>query len=162
LKMLSSPIVDPFVVPEGAPFVVLPEDFQHVYLLVISDPKNKVTPVKMLVVNANYDKIGRGEMLWFNLTKSTVAGYIGSQKLQIKPGARSLIKAPASGQKDYSVKVAYRMLGEESIRPLCETRWSHDARSRSLVFIVNEKNRKLPRIRSFSDYRIPEKDAEPK
>ncbi len=157
LRMLSEPIVDPFIVPEGAPSVVIPENLQHIYLLVVSDLKNKVAPVKMRVVNANHDQIGRGEMLWFNLTKSTVGGQIGSQKLNIKPGAQTLLKEPARGRKGYPVQIYFQVPGDKFIHPLKETRWRHDPSSRTIAFIMVNGKRRAPQILTFSDYRIPEK-----
>ncbi len=158
LRMLSETIADAQAVPEGAPSVEVPEDLQHIYLLVSHDPKNKVTPVKMEVINASYEEIKLGEMLWINYTKSTVSGTIGSRELFIKPAEQVLIKEPVKGRKGYPVKMNYSVSNDDVFLPLTESRWRHDPGSRFLALIVEDDRRKSPRIITFSDYRIQKKE----
>lgn len=153
LRLLDKPVLDPRNVPAEAPSVILQADMEHIYLLVSADRSNPVAPVKMAVVNANHDQIGRGEMLWFNLTDKTVAGTLGSRTLRIAPGANQVIKEPARDREDYAVELYFRMPGDDFPHPLFETRWRHDPRSRSLAFIVTEGKRRVPRVFTFTDYR---------
>ncbi len=161
LRMLSSPVIDPKSIPSAAPSVVVPVSTKHIYLLLTVDLSNKVAPVKMAIIDANYDKIGKGEMLWFNLTKNTVAGKIGSRNLNVKPGGRALVKEPARGSEDYPVELYFRVPGDDFIHPLCENRWRHNPSSRSISFIVADGNRRAPKIRTFSDFRLEPKTPTP-
>lgn len=153
LRLLPSPVTDPKTVSPDAPSVVVPAAYTDFYLLVAMDRENKIVPVQMTVVNANNDRLSRGQMLWFNLTDKAIAGKVGREKLALSPGARAVIKEPRSGKGDYPVDLYFLIKGDDFVHPLCETQWRHDPRSRSLVFIIPEKNRRVPRVFAFSDFR---------
>lgn len=153
LKLLSEPVDDPKLVPTDAPSVQIAEALNHIYLLVTSDRSNQVAPVRMSAVNADHARIGKGEMLWFNLTDKNIGGKLGSRKLRLRPKDSVILKEPASGRESYAVEIFYNLPGEREIHPLCETVWRHDPRSRSLIFIMDDKNRRVPRILSFNDFR---------
>ena len=160
LRFFLTPPTDLKNIPEGAPSAEMPEATKDLYLIVTSDPENKVAPVSIQAVSADSTELSRGEMLWFNLTEKQVSGKVGSEKLDIKPDARERVAEPRSGAGDYLVELDFTVKGEKHMRPLCESKWRHDPRSRSLVFIVNDGKRKAPRITSFSDFRLPEKKKE--
>ena len=155
LKMLSKPITDPKELPKGAPTVNIPANLTDFYLLVISNPKNKVIPVRLLVINANANRVKRGQMLWYNLTQKTISGNIGKHKAHLKPGNHQVIEEPVTGKKNYPVTLQFTIPGDDFVHPLCETQWRHDPRSRSIVFVVSEKNRRAPRVLAFPDFRAP-------
>ena len=155
LRLLSSPVIDPAKIPTGAPSATVAETMTDFYLLLTSDPANTVAPVRMQVINAGADKLKAGQTLWFNLTQNVVGGTLGSQKLAIQPGARETLDAPTSGNKNYQVKLAFRIPGDEQIYPLCETQWLHDPRSRSVAFIITENGARSPRVMVFPDFREP-------
>lgn len=157
LKMLSKPITDPKLLPKGAPSVNISANLTDFYLLVTSNPKNKVVPVRLRVINANAGRVKRGQMLWYNLTKKTITGKIGKQKLHLKPSNHRVIKEPIKGKKNYPVELQFTIPGDNFVHPLCETQWRHDPRSRSIVFVVPDNNRRAPRVLAFSDFRIPAK-----
>lgn len=153
LSMLAEPATDPLTVPEGVPSALVPESFQHIYLVIRHDPANKVVPVKMAVINANYGRIGRGEMLWVNYSKSSVSGTIGSKELESQPGDEDLVGEPAAGRESYPVELSFQAPGKKISSPLFESRWRHDPRSRSIVFIVADGDLTAPRVLTYSDYR---------
>ena len=155
LCLLPAPPADPAKVAAGAPTVTVAEGTTDFYLLVTSDPANTVAPVRMQVINAGADKLKLGQTLWFNLTKSPVGGTLGSEKLAIQPAARAILNAPTSGNRDYPVNLTFRIPGNERLYPLCETRWRHDPRSRSVAFIITENGHRSPRVMVFPDYREP-------
>ena len=155
LRLLPAPPADPAKLPPGAPTAAVAGDIADFYLLVTSDPANTVAPVRMQVINAGADKLKPGQMLWFNLTRNPVAGTLGSEKLTIQPGTRATLNAPATGNQDYQVNLSFRIPGNERIYPLCETKWRHDPRSRSVVFIITEQGSRSPRVLVFPDYREP-------
>ena len=155
LRLLPEPPEDPAKVPAEAPGAVVAEGVTDFYLLLTSDPANTVAPVRMQVINAGADKLKSGQTLWFNLTKNPVGGMLGSEKLAIQPNSRVILDAPTTGNRDYPVNLTFRIPGNERLYPLCETRWRHDPRSRSVAFIIAENGHRSPRVMVFPDYREP-------
>jgi hypothetical protein len=155
LWLLTKPPIDVKSVPEGAPFVMVPAEVTDFYLICGVDPSNQILPIQMRLVNANADKIGRGELLWFNLTAKSVAGKIGSRNLQLGPESNSLVKEPATGDKSYPIELYFRVKGDDRTHPLIESQWSHDPKTRSVVFVFDEGKRRAPRVMAFSDFREP-------
>lgn len=155
IQLLADPVSDPESVPENAPSATVPAKFTDFYLLVMDDRMNDTVPVSMQVVNANADHVSRGEMLWFNLTDKAITGKIGTEKIALKPAESAVVKEPMQGRGNYPVELYFFVKGDDFMHPLCETQWRHDPRSRSLIFIQNENNRRVPRIFTFSDFRMP-------
>lgn len=155
LRLLAAPVEQPELVPPDAPAVVIPEAIGDAYLLCVSDPSNPVVPVQMKVVDAGKDKFRDGQMMWFNLTPFAVAGTLGKEKVRLRPQGRALVDAPVTKPDSYPVSISYMIQGDERVYPICETRWMHDPRSRQLVFVFTEADRRLPRIRGFADFRPP-------
>ena len=155
LYLLPAAPVDPKKIPDAAPAVIVPGTMVDIYLLVSSDPANTVAPVRMQVIDAGADKLKRGQMLWFNLTPNAVGGVLGSNRLSIAPGSRAVLDAPTSRSEEYPVSLSYCISGDKQVYPLCETKWRHDPRSRTLVFIIAQEGRRSPRVIGFSDYREP-------
>jgi hypothetical protein len=155
LRMLTSPVTKPEEIDPQSPKATVPEAVNDLYLLVSSDPSNKVAPVRLQVIDANPGKFHTGQMLWFNLTKNRVGGQIGSQKLAMEPNSRIILDAPASANEDYQVNVTYRIPGNEQLYPLCETKWSHNPDARTIFFIIGQEGSRTPRILGFPDSREP-------
>ena len=158
--LLTSPIGTPEEIPQGSPEVTVAADTRDIYLLVSTDPDNRVLPLRMKVVNANSEKIGRGEMLWINLTPKHLAGKIGRSSLKLAPNTTTLVKEPAASHEDYPVEIYFRVPNDDRTHPLIESQWNHDPRSRSVVFVYDEGRRRAPRVMAFSDFRMPEKKEE--
>lgn len=145
------------VVPAGAPTVGIAASIRDFYLIVTSDPANQVAPVKIQVVDANAANFKPGQMLWFNLTQNKVGGTVGTRKLVINPNSRVILEEPASRLEEYHVNIQFIAPGTERPEPLCETNWSHDPRSRSVLFVFQSPGSVVPRIQGFPDFR----DADP-
>ena len=158
IHLLSSPVTKPEDVPLGAPEITVLADVKDIYLLVSDHPDNKVMPLKLNVVNANEDKIRLGEMLWFNLTNKNLAGKLGQSSLNLAANASALVKQPAASAGDYPVEIYFRVPGDERTHPLIESQWYHDPRSRYIVFVFDDGNRRAPRVMSVSDFRYVEKE----
>lgn len=158
LRFLPKAVSDPATIPVKAPAVVVAETMQDMYLLLTSDPANEIAPVKVQVINAGTDQLKLGQMLWFNLTPSPVGGILGKQKITLAPQSRTVVDAPAAQSEGYPVNLAYRRPGNDALYPLCETKWQHDPRSRSLVFIIAEQGVRTPRVLAFPDYREEPKE----
>ena len=145
------------MVPAGAPAAGIAASIRDFYLIVTSDPANKVAPVKMQVVDADAAHFKPGQMLWFNLTQNKVGGIVGTRKLAINPNSRLILDAPASRLEEYHVNIQFVGPGKERPEPLCETNWFHDPRSRNVLFILQPTGSNVPRIQGFPDFR----DADP-
>lgn len=160
LRLLDKEPVKPEDVPQGAPSVRIGESTGDFYLLATNDPKNKVIPVAMQVINADQASFRKGQMLWFNLTTHKVGGKLGSEKLVLEPNSRKISAAPAKGTESYPVELYYQSPGDTNLWPLCETKWQHNPAGRTVVFVLNESGSKVPRIMGFPDFRAEEKKKE--
>jgi hypothetical protein len=107
----------------------------------------------MQVIPADIAQFNRGQMLWYNLTDSTVGGILGSRKLLIKPNSRLILDPPAKSREDYRVNIHFQPPGQQRAEPLCETLWTHDPRSRTVFFILKTDQSAIPRILGFADFR---------
>lgn len=151
----------PPVIPPDAPKASLAASITDFYLVVSSDPSNKIAPVKLQVINASAGTFKAGQMLWYNLTENRIGGIVGRQKLDMNSNSRTILDAPASTQEDYHVKIEFIPPGKQRPEPLCETNWSHDPRSRTVYFVIHNGGI-LPVILGFPDFRQPEpKDKSP-
>lgn len=159
LTLLPKPPGTPLVIAAGAPKVALPAAITDFYLIISSDPANKVTPVKIQLINASTGTFPPGHMLWFNLTENRIVGTLGTRKLDIGANARLMADPPARGYADYHVRIHYLPPGAVRAEPLCETNWTHDPRSRTVNLII-ARSGSAPRILGFSDYREPETEPE--
>lgn len=146
--------------PATSPKIQVPATTNEFYLLLAHDPTNKDVPMRMQIIPANPDSFQKGQMLWYNLTSTRVGGQVGSKKLDMKPQSRAILDAPASGNEDYNVNLSYYIAGRQDLYPLCETKWTHDPRSRSIYFIINQPGSRAPRVMGFPDYRETEKKPE--
>jgi hypothetical protein len=52
------------------------------------------------------------------------------------------------------------MPDNDRLYPLCETKWQHDTRSRTVVFVVIQQGTRTPRVLGFPDYREPPEKSE--
>ena len=114
----------------------------------------------MIPVAAGNDKIKVGETLWFNLTTHTIGAKLGSETLTIKPSSRLISKPPLAKNGYYKTKFFYRAKGKKDFQPIMNKSWWHDANSRNIGFVVN-RGRRLPRIFTFKDQRVPKVKEEP-
>lgn len=155
LTLLPSKPLPDAPLPEGAPKALVGESFEDIYLLVTSDPSNKIAPVRFQVINAKADGFKNGQLLWYNLSPHRIGGQLGTRSLNLAPNAKAIMDAPASKAEDYNVKIGYVPAGGKA-EPLCETLWRHDPRSKNIVFVVPVAESRMPRIMGFPDSREPE------
>ncbi len=161
LHLLPAPPPDPANIPANAPYAKVSEGVVDYYLLVTSDPANSVAPVRLQVIDAGFDKLKAGQMLWFNLTPNTIGGDVGTQRLIIQPNSREVLDAPASAAGEYPIQLFFQIPGDNHTYPLCSTSWGHDPRSRNIIFINMEPDSRTPRVAGYSDYRQPSSKKSP-
>lgn len=154
LCLLPAPPADPKAIPADAPVANVAESLGDIYLILGHDPKNRIAPVAMQVVDASAQKLAPGHMLWLNLTPHDIGGILGTQRIAMAANSRTIIDPPASRQGDFDVKIAYRIKGKNEFWPICETKWQHVPQTRSIVFVIGGKNATYaPRIMRFNDFR---------
>jgi len=157
IRLLATAPLKPEEVSPDAPKVAIPAAMTDLYLLVSSDPANKIVPVKLQVIDADATKFRPGQMLWFNLTPNSVGGQVGTEQLAMAANSKMIMNAPASRNEDYNVNLSFRIPGNEVLYPLCETKWRHDTRSRSVLFVIPQAGSRSPKVLGFPDFREPEK-----
>ena len=155
LGMTPDPVGAPEDFPPEAPTAKIPEGITDFYLILVSDPENKILPVRMQPVDAGDQQLKPGQTLWINLTTDAIAGKLGNETLMVPPGKRVVGKAPMSDSGYYKAEFAYQPGGEGDYLPIMKKSWWFDANSKSLGFII--ASGRLPRIFTFRDRRIPEK-----
>ena len=162
LRLLKKAPEKPEDIPAGSPTAAIAENITDFYLFISADPGNETLPVSMQVIDANPSNFRKGQMMWFNLTKSRVGGKLGSQKLALEPQSRATTSPPASKSEDYHVDIYFQRPGAEKACPLCETVWRHDPTARTVMFILPQGPQQAPRIMSFSDFRMDEEKKDRK
>lgn len=159
LKLLPTKVEDPKVVSPDAPSVDIPADHTNFFLLVSTDPENKVAPVKLKAINIESENFKLGQTLWINYTDKTIEAKLGAQTLSLEPDNSKVVDTPFSDKSEptsgyYSASFTYQVKGEEGFSPITEQQWWHDATSRHIGFIVNSGG-KLPKIFFFRDFHSP-------
>ncbi len=157
IRLLTTAPLKPEEVSPDAPKAAIPQTMTDFYLLVSSDSANKIVPVKLQVIDADATKFRPGQMLWFNLTPNSVGGQVGTEQLAMAANSKMIMNAPASKNEDYNVNLSFRIPGNEVLYPLCETKWRHDNRSRSVLFVIPQAGSRSPQVLGFPDFREPEK-----
>lgn len=153
IHLLPRSVLKPEGIPVGAPSGKLSTAIQDFYIVVSSDPGNKVVPVKFQIIDAGSQKFKKGQMMWYNLTDNAVGGNLGSQKLAIKGQSRAIIDAPARGEEAFDVNLSYVISGSAQFHPICQTKWFHDPRSRMVMFVYGGAQNTAPEIAGFKDFR---------
>ena len=158
VTLLPTAASKPQDVSPDAPSVTIAEAVTDLYLLVTSDPANKIAPVKVQVIDATPTKSNKGRMIWFNHTANSVNGKVGTQELSLGPNAKVVVGLPTStaGEGEYTVNLTFRMPANEVVYPLCENKWSYDGLASTLFFIVMDSGARTPRVLGFPDHRESE------
>ena len=160
LKLLSAKVEDPEGVSPDAPSVEIPEDHTDLVLLVLSDPDNRIAPVRMEAVNLAAENFKIGRTLWMNRTDMAIEAKLGDQALTLDPVGSKIVEAPLSDKGVatsgyYVATFTYQAEPDGAFEPITEQQWWHDANSRHLGFITDTGG-KLPIIYYFRDFRLPQ------
>ncbi len=159
IKLLPAKVEDPKAVSPDAPSVEIPADYTDFFLLVSSDPNNKIAPVKLQAINLDIENFKLGQTLWNNHSDKTVEGKLGEQSLSLKPESSQIVDSPISDKGIptsgyFNASFTYQVQGKDAFEPITEQQWWHDAKCRHLGFI-NNSGGKLPKIYFFRDFRDP-------
>lgn len=160
IALTPGAISDPEALPPNAPVLRIPEKLKDFYIIITPDPENDAFPVKMNIANTENRKLAAGETLWYNLTPHRIIAKLGSAKMSVDPGGRTISKDPVPASGYYNAEFAFQAAGKGPYAPIGEQSWWHDAKSRHLGFMVNTGG-KLPKIYYYRDFRDPEADKNP-
>ena len=155
LRLLTEKYQDPTSVSPDAPFVEIPETYVDFYLIISSDPENKITPVSIKAYCPSDETFKAGQTLWINLTEQTIHGTLGEAKLILKPNSTQILNAPINASGYYKAEFSYQTEANADLQKITEQSWWHDANSKHLGFVINAGG-KLPKIFFYRDFRTPE------
>lgn len=153
LRLLPAKVEDPKTISPDAPSVEIPEAYTDFFLIISSDPDNKIAPVSIKAFNPTNEAFKLGQMLWINLTDKTITGKIGDQALSLNANSSAVVEAPRSDRGDYPIILNYLIEGKGDPYVICETQWQHNPASRAVVIVTSNQGRKAPRVSSYTDFR---------
>lgn len=150
LGMTPDAVLDPENFPKDAPTVKIPARITDFYLVVISDLKNKILPVKMLLVDASDGSLRTGQTQWINFTTYRIKAKLGKEPLMVPAKSKVVSGAPLRNSGYYKASFLYQPNSKSKFLPVMNKSWWFDATSKNLGFIINTGN-KLPKIFMFRD-----------
>ena len=98
LKLLTAQVEDPKAVSPDAPSVDIPADYTDFFLLVSSDPENKIASVKLKAIHLEKENFKLGQTLWINQTDKTIEGKLGEQIVSLGPESSTIVDLPFNNQ----------------------------------------------------------------
>ncbi len=160
LGMTADPVATPEEFPKGAPTVTIPAQITDLYLIVASDPENKVLPIRMLPLDVGGQKLKAGETLWINLTGHSIKAMLGQEPLTVPPRGKVVGRPPLAASGYYKAAFLYQPDAQGEFLPIMRKSWWFDGKSKNLGFIIASGGR-LPSIFTFRDYRDAEEPKKP-
>lgn len=154
LGMTPDPVLDPESFPKGAPIVKIPAKVTDCYLIVVSDPQNKILPVRILLVDSSDGQLKAGQTLWINFTNQNIAGKLGKETVKIPAKSKVVSDAPLRKSGYYLASFLYQPNSKSKFLPVMKKSWWFDATSKHLGFIVSTGG-KLPKIFTLRDRPAP-------
>lgn len=139
--------------PDNAVKVLIDEDLVEILLVLRIEPENKEQPIKALVIDVGDDKIKLGQTLWLNYTANTISAELGDKVSEIKPDSQAISDVPLSESGFLKAEFSYKTPDAEIFSPIMKKSWWLDISSKNIGFIVNDKNRRLPKIFMMRDKR---------
>ncbi len=159
VKLLANKVDDPKNISPDAPFAEIPANSNDIYLLISSDPENKIAPVKIIVISLDNENFKVGQTIWINHTDNNIEAKLGDQVLSLRPESSKIIDTPFSNSAKptsgyFNADFTYQAKAEDPFAPITEQQWWYDTNSRHLGFIQYTEG-KLPKIYFFRDFRDP-------
>ncbi|MEM9280795.1 MAG: hypothetical protein AAGA96_03125 [Verrucomicrobiota bacterium] len=120
-------------------------------LLLVRKGSKMADGFKVIPIDYRPSEFDKGEMLFVNATRVSVAGDVGTQKFGLKPGELKIIepKADETGRLCQAV-LYYAKNGR--VEPFFSSKWPVNNNSKSLIFVYQgDKDRKL-RLHAVRDF----------
>jgi len=160
IRLLPTAVIKPEEIPADAPGAKIAASVVDCYIVVKEDPANKVVPVQFQIIDAGSEKFRKGQTMWFNLSKFSVGGQLGTQKLAMKSMSREITDAPATGKEAYEVNLSFLRPGDPVFHSISQTKWIHDPSSRMVIFFYGGSETSAPQFSGFKDFRLPPEKSE--
>lgn len=154
--VLNKPIDDPKLLPEGMPFVDIPNGTQDALIFAMTDQVAEYIPLKLFALNIGFKKFLNGDMLWINLSKHSVKGTLGKSTLNVSRLRAAIVKMQIGRDLNFVMDLKYLAPNATKYYPLYKGKVMHNPRARRIMFIYDDSKRPTPRWKGYADYRTPE------
>lgn len=158
IGMSPESIDSPEDFPRDAPTAKIPAQQNDIYLLLFSDPGNKILPVRIQPINIGKGNLEPGQTLWINYTQHRIAAKLGTEELLIPAMGKAVSPPPLATSGYFLAQFLYQPDATGDFSPIMRKSWWFDAKSKNLGFIINTGGR-LPKIFTFRDRRLAESPA---
>jgi hypothetical protein len=118
-----------------------------------NEEKDAAEVLTLTLIEVDPAKFVKGGMLWCNLTSNSIEGTLGDVKLSLGPESQAIIESPADGGGSFPVKLSFKAPGDDELRPMTETKWLHNPKSRIVQFVKEEPGSIVPRLLGVADNR---------
>lgn len=153
VSLLPAALPEDTPVPEAAPSINIPKDWEKVLILAFPDPSNQILPIRLKALDASDDVFGPGELLFINFAEVSIFGLVGEHKLLLHPETIKVISHPIPERGEYQIKLDSVKGDIESRRWLMRQTWRHQPNVRRVVFVLP-----LPAPRTVRLYSAPIRD----
>jgi hypothetical protein len=124
----------------------LPDQGSDYRIMLIPASSNSYKPV---VIRGDDPKFSRGDFFFINLSNAEILGALGTSRLDLKPGAQTIITPTGATDKFFEVKFARREV--DKLMPLTNTCWPIVRDNRSFVIFYNGSNGR-PTYRAVDEF----------
>ncbi len=149
--------------PPNAPFVDIPETMGEALIVLLPNGQPGPLSFIMLPVEFNKSRAPEGAVIWFNLSDRVIYAKLGDTTVTVNPKGSALSLPSVAVDAPYDVYVdASPVSPDTETVPVIRGSWLKEARVRSLLFVVPDSSRTVPRILSIPDRLDPEPDPNAK
>ncbi|MDQ8196179.1 hypothetical protein QEH59_17215 [Coraliomargarita sp. SDUM461004] len=125
VSLLPAALAEGVSIPEQAPAIQIPKEWDKVLILAFPDPNNPIFPIRLKALDASDDVFGPGELLFINFAEVSIFGMVGEQKLLLHPETIQVISHPIPDKGEYQIKLDSVKNDIESRRWLMRQTWRH-------------------------------------
>jgi hypothetical protein len=146
--------------PADAPFVDIPETMHDALIVLLPNGQPGALSFIMLPVEFHKSRAPEGAVVWFNLSDRVITAKLGASMVTVNPRGTALSMPTVGIDQPYDVYVdASPVPPETELVPVIRGSWVKESRMRSLLFVVPDPSRTVPRILSIPDRLDPEPEA---
>ena len=130
--------------PKNAPRVNIPIHWEKVLIMAFNDPKNQIIPIKLKAINASDSVFKKGDTMYVNLSKSIVYGFVGEEKLLVKPGGTVLTGEPVRNDEAFKVRLQKKDPESGDAQWFIRRTWRYEPTRKGVIFFYqNEESGQL-------------------
>ena len=128
--------------PEDAPFVRIPEQWNKVFVLAFHNPANRTMPLQFKAINASPSKFDNGNTMFINFSPKVIYGMLGDNRLIVKPGSMVIKKDSYPDGEDYSVNLRQMNPDRSQDYRFLTKMFRHYPDQRKIMFIYSPEGSK--------------------